>query len=133
MESLERQQSQYKDDERKVRTEISQLKKKREILEKTYNRLKDEKARFKQLRTSVSDAYNRVTYWRGNNFSKFTDSYNGMSGAYDDLYRQIDRILDDMNLEKNELNKQIVTKESKLGWILSILRTIETKLQNMGN
>ena len=131
--SLNRKRRQLEREQRVVGTEISQLQDKLRILDDAYTRLKEEKTRFGWIKTAVSDAYKRVSYWQGNNYNAFTNEYNNTMEDCEALYRQIDRILDNINWKRNDLNRQIAYKQSLLKGILSNLRSIGTQWENWNN
>ena len=103
------------------------------MVDDAYTRLKEEKARFGRIKTAISDAYKRVSYWQGNNYNAFTNEYNNTMGDCEALHGQIDRILDNINWKRNDLNRQIAYKQSLLKGILSNLRSIGTQLENWKN
>lgn len=131
--SLNRKRRQLEREQSVVGTEISQLQDKLRILDDAYTHLKEEKTRFGRIKTAVSDAYKRVSYWQGNNYNAFTNEYNNTMGDCEALHGQIDRILDNINWKRNDLNRQIAYKQSLLKGILSNLRSIETQWENWKN
>lgn len=131
--SLCRRRKSLKRDQVAVEGEITQLQKKLTILDDAYTRLKEEKARFGWIKTAVSDAYKRVSYWQGNNYNAFTNEYNNTMEDCEALHGQIDRILDNINWKRNDLNRQIAYKQSLLKGILSNLRSIGTQWENWNN
>lgn len=131
--SLCRKRESLKRDQSAVNAEISRLQDKLRILDDAYKRLKDEKTRFGRVRTVASDAQKRVSYWRGNNNLAFTGGCDEMLADYDAVHGQIDRILDNINWKRNDLNRQIASKQSILKGILSNLNFIKTQLENWTN
>ena len=131
--NLNRRRRQLEREQSSVKTEIQQLQDSLWILNSAYKSLKDEKARLDQVRTAASDAHGRVSYWKGNNYSAFTGEYNEMLTEYGAVYRQVDRILDNINWKRNDLNKRIASKQSILKGILSNWNSIITQLQNWTN
>ena len=131
--SLYRRRKSLERDQGAVEGEITQLQKKLTILDDAYTRLKEEKARFGRIKTAISDAYKRVSYWQGNNYNAFTNEYNNTMGDCEALHGQIDRILDNINWKRNDLNRQIAYKQSLLKGILSNLRSIGTQWENWNN
>ena len=78
--SLCRRRKSLERDQVAIEGEITQLQKKLTILDDAYTRLKEEKARFGRIKTAISDAYKRVSYWQGNNYNAFTNEYNNTMG-----------------------------------------------------
>lgn len=131
--SLNRRRRQAERDKSTVQAEISQLQDKLRILDRAYNSLKDEKTKLSQIKTAASDTQKSVSYWRGNNYSAFTGDYQEMLEEYNTVYRQVDRILDNINWKRADLQRQIASKQNTLKGILSNLNFIKTQLQNWLN
>lgn len=131
--SLNRKRRQLERDQSTVNAEVSLLRDKLRILDDAYTRLREEKTRFGWVKRAVSDAHKRASYWKGNNYDAFTDKCNETTGDCEALHGQIDRILDNINWKRNDLNKQIAYKQSLLKGILSQLRGIRTQLENWTN
>lgn len=109
------------------------LVRKRDKLKDAYRRLAQQKREFNQYKNQVEKALGGWGFWRGNTRNGFNSEYDSLIADNRSLYIQIDRILDDINMEILAYNKEIHNKDILISGLANQIRTLATKAQNALN
>ena len=133
LEELKRQKYRKERERDNLNAEIGRLQRRLNILDKAYNQLSDAKTKYLRLRQSSDDAQKRVEYWRGNNYTAFTQAYAEITSGNTAGYKQLDRIHDDLNRKLNKLYNEIGEKQGLLQGIIRKIGYLTTEIQNWFN
>lgn len=116
-----------------LKAEIARLEDKKAILDKAYEKLANAKRQYKRMKQNSDDANMCVTYWKGDQYAAYVATYGEITSANDSVYKQVDKILDDINRKRNELWNQIGQKRGLLLGVIRKIGYLKTEIQNWGN
>lgn len=130
---FERKKWEKEQQKRTAERQRTDLVQKREKLKDAYRRLAQQKREFNQYKTQVEKAIGGWNYWRGNQRNSFNSEYDAIVNENRTLYNQIDRILDDINMEVLAYDKEIHNKDILISGLTNQIRTLKTRIQNATN
>lgn len=115
-----------------------ELEGKRQRLSAAYERVKEIKSQYYWINRRENEELidNSDEIWKGNKFNTYkngTQYVKAIDYGIDEYYKDIDKILDAINMRRAEIENEIIGNESIIGRIVGTINSLMHQLQNLFN